>query len=90
MPPKNWKAMYVLATVDDEIRAAGSTVDWASWWEELKPRLLARRMVIASFAMERAESNWGYRMVAGISDELDWVDEKMETYARSLNRKAAA
>lgn len=89
LPPRNWKQLYVIASSNDDIRKAGITIDWNDWWDELRPRLLARRMVVASFAVDRGEANWGYRMVSGISDEIGWVDEKIDAYRRSTRKVAA-
>lgn len=83
-PPNNWKALHARASGDPKIRQMGSTINWESWWNELQPRLLARRMVIATFALNRDDVRWGYRIVAGICDEIDWIDEKMEAYKRTV------
>lgn len=87
LPPRNWKSMYVMASSIDEVKANGSVVNWDAWWDDLRPRLVARRMVMASFALDRGMPGWGYRMVSSISDEIDWVDEKFAAHKRTLNRR---
>jgi hypothetical protein len=88
VPPRNWKALYTLAVADDEIRRAGTTVIWDDWWDELAPRLHARRMVLATVALKRNEVAWGYRMIVSLTDEMNWVGSKFELYHATLSRKA--
>jgi hypothetical protein len=90
IPPRNWKSLHTLALADDEVRRLGTTVIWNDWWEELSPRLHARRMVLASLALARGDLVWGYRVVTGMNDEIKWVGEKFDRYHASLKRLEAA
>lgn len=86
IPPRNWKTLYTLAYADDEIRRSGSTIIWSDWWEELAPRLQARRMVVASVAITRGETAWGYRMTVSLTDEINWLNHKFDLYNSQLKR----
>jgi hypothetical protein len=88
VPPRNWKALYTLAVADDDIRRIGTTVLWEDWWNELAPRLHARRMVLATMALKRDEIDWGYRMVVSLTDEINWIGNKFDLYHASLKRRA--
>jgi hypothetical protein len=86
VPPRNWKALHTLAYADEEIRRAGSTIIWTDGWEELSPRLHARRMVVASVALTRGETAWGYRMIVSLTDEINWLDRKFDLYNSQMKR----
>lgn len=86
VPPKNWKTLHTLAYADDEIRRAGTTILWPEWWTELAPRLQARRMAMASLALERGETAWGYRMTLSLTDEIRWLNQKFDLYNSQLKR----
>lgn len=86
IPPKNWKTLHTLAYANDETRRAGTTIIWTDWWEELAPRLQARRMVVASVALNRGDTAWGYRMMVSITDEINWLNSKFDLYNSQLRR----
>jgi hypothetical protein len=79
-PPQDWKALHRLAVLNDEATRAGRTVIWDRWWQELRPRLLARRTAIATFALRESQMSWGYRVVAGIGNEIQWINDKFEDF----------
>lgn len=86
IPPRNWKTLYTLAYANEEIRRAGSAIIWTEWWEELAPRLQARRMVVASVAITRGETAQGYRMTVSLTDEINWLNHKFDLYNSQLKR----
>jgi hypothetical protein len=88
IPPANWKSLYVRSALDPSIRSDAATVQWNNWWEELKPRLMARRVVIASYAINAGELSWGYRYALGLSEEIDWVQDKLDDWNKALERIA--
>jgi hypothetical protein len=88
-PPRNWQSLYVRAAIEGEIRSAAATVIWPEWWEELQPRIQARRMVIASFALLNDQPSWGYRYVISLSDELHWVGDKLAAWSSANERIAS-
>jgi hypothetical protein len=79
-PPADWDLLKTRAAAHDEARRLGRTVIWEAWWNELHPRLLARRRAIATFALKQDLLSWGYRVVSGITSEIDWVETKFEHY----------
>lgn len=78
LPPDDLRHAYRRALLDDDLRRLGATVIWEDWWEDLRPKLIGRRIGIASFALDRGLMKWGYRLVLGISNELDWIDKKIK------------
>lgn len=87
IPPRNWKALHVIALADSDTKREGSTVIWNDWWEELSTRLQARRMVLASLSLARSDIAWGYRMMMSITDEMNWVADKFDKHESSLKRR---
>lgn len=80
MPPDTWTLLHARGVVDEDARRAGRTVLWDRWWSDLKPRLIARRVAIATYSMREQNLSWGYRVVAGLSNEIEWVDGKFEDF----------
>jgi hypothetical protein len=79
-PPDTWRLLHARAASDIEARRMGRTVLWDRWWEESKPRLLARRRAIATFAVRDDRLSWGYRVVTSINNEIEWVDDRFDTF----------
>lgn len=77
-PPSDWAGLHRRAISDDEARRAGMTVVWLDWWDELRPRLIARRSAIATFASREQKYGWGYKIVHSITYELKWIEQKFD------------
>lgn len=79
-PPTEWVLLHARGAADDEARRAGRTVIWDRWWDDQRPRLLARRRALATFALRTEQLSWGFRIVSGISNEIMWVDDKFRDW----------
>lgn len=76
IPPATWYDLHAVAAQNEDARRAGATVLWHDWWSEMRPRLMGRRAAVATFAVKTEAWGWGYRVVAGLNDELDWLEKK--------------
>lgn len=79
-PPSTWQILHSKAMSFGDAKQQGRTVLWDRWWEELHPRLLARRRALATFALRNDRMDWGYRVVANIGSEIEWVEIKFEDH----------
>lgn len=79
-PPSDWTILHAKAMSYEEAKRLGRTVLWDRWWEELKPRLIARRRALATYALRNERMDWGYRIVANIGSEIEWVELKFEDH----------
>lgn len=86
VPPGTWRSYHAQAASEDDVRRKGASVVWESWWEDVRPRLLARRMMMATYAIYQNELNWGYRIVTSLTDEVGWIDDKFASYRSMLDR----
>lgn len=86
IPPTNWKHYYLVASGVDDVRQVGSTVEWVSWWNDVRPRLEARRMMMASFSTTREEWSWGYQIIGSLTNEIDWIQNKFDIHQAKIDR----
>ena len=77
-PPLTWLRLHAVAMRSEEAKRLGRTVHWETWWSDTKPRLLARRRALATFALRAERLKWGYRLVTNIGSEIEWVEGKFE------------
>ena len=81
-PPEGWVVLHARAVGHEEARRAGRTVLWDRYWDDLYPRLIARRRALATFALSRDLFGWGYKIVAGIGNEIEWIEMKFDEFER--------
>lgn len=79
-PPDSWMILHAKAMANEEAKRMGRTVMWDRWWEDMRPRLIARRKALATFALRHERMGWGYRIIAGIGSEIEWIDGKFEDF----------
>lgn len=89
IPPETWLLLHARAMGYEDAKRVGRTIIWINWWADLKPRLLARRRALATWAVMNDKLDWGYRVVTAIGSEIEWVDGKFDDYAFRYDREYA-